>query len=600
MAKQPKKFGRFVVEGELGRGAMGVVYKGHDEKIGRAVALKTLLFDPLAAGEDATEAKDRFLVEAKATGQLAHPNILTIYDAGEEGDIAYIALEFLEGGDLQGMIEKGKFESYKQILSIVEKIALGLDHAHSKNIIHRDIKPANIMMAGGKEPKIADFGLARLQDSNLTTTGTVMGTPSYMAPEQVRGRSLDGRADLFSLGVILYEMLTGEKAFRGESITSVIYSVVNEEPIPPKDLVMDLPAGINNFMEKALAKDPNERFQTGKEFADAVKEVAEGKVGTYTKLADAGEKAGKLFGKARKAVVAGWKDDNKDPMIKIVAVGGAVLLVAIIGLVMFTGSDDAKINGSEKAEKVKKLSPEKIAKKAAEMRAKAIAKEKAKKEEAIKAKAKAEALAEIRSKRKTASRGVALLSITSKPSGAKIFINSRLVGETPYLKKRYQKKSYKVVVAKVGYIDWRGTINLSRNRTERLTLYKGKSKALLREEKSIAKHKRKIFAKKKAKKMQKTIDSKILKEKSEKASFFDTMFNPAKAGNIGQLIVKRAKGDKVTIDGKVYKGGRRDIVLSTSIGSHTIYVKRKGHARPFVKTVRVKRGYVTTVVPKFK
>ncbi|MEE8483508.1 MAG: serine/threonine-protein kinase, partial [Nitrospinota bacterium] len=261
----PEKLGRFEVTEELGRGAMGVVYKATDPKIQRAVALKVINFQQAVSGGDQLQARERFLVEARATGQLSHPNILTIYDVGEEGDLAYIAMEYLEGGDLQDMIDGSKFEDYDQIYDIVRQIADGLDSAHEKGIIHRDIKPANIMMLKGRIPKIADFGLARLADSNLTATGTVLGTPNYMAPEQIQGRKIDGRADLFALGALFYEMLTGEKPFGGETLTSVIYRVVNEEPIPPRQLTMDVPPAMDQFMKKALAKDPNERFQSAKE-----------------------------------------------------------------------------------------------------------------------------------------------------------------------------------------------------------------------------------------------------------------------------------------------------------------------------------------------
>ncbi|MFQ5433098.1 MAG: serine/threonine protein kinase, partial [Nitrospinota bacterium] len=176
---KPKKLGRFEIVAELGSGAMGTVYKGLDPKIGRTVALKVLNFDRIKDGTDSLQARERFMVEARATGQLSHPNILTIYDVGEENDHAYIAMEYLEGGTLEDIIQEGRFKDYDEIFDITGQIAKGLSHAHSRNVIHRDVKPANIMMADGNVPKIADFGLARFTDSNLTTTGTVLGTPNY-------------------------------------------------------------------------------------------------------------------------------------------------------------------------------------------------------------------------------------------------------------------------------------------------------------------------------------------------------------------------------------------------------------------------------------
>ncbi len=630
MAEQPKKLGRFEVESELGRGAMGVVYKGLDPKIGRPVALKTLLFDSLAASEDAMQSKERFLVEAKATGQLAHPNILTIYDAGEEGNIAYIAMEYLKGGDLQDMINAGKFTGYGQILDIVRQIAEGLDHAHENQIVHRDIKPANIMMMNGKIPKIADFGLARLQDSNLTTTGTVLGTPSYMAPEQVRGRSLDGRADLWALGVILYEMLTGEKAFRGESITSVIYSVVNEEPIPPRDLVMDLPAGIDDFMKKALAKVPEERFQTGAEFADAIKQVAEGKVGSALKFAAAGHQAAGAARKGAASVSQAWKDEGKRPMMMAGLVGGVLLLLIII-VVSFTGSGDEavdiakksqagpgappKVEGTQKVDEAKQAEEAKKqaeAKKADETKKQAEAKKADETKKQAEAKKADETKKQAEAKKARDKRlGTAKLSILSTPSKAKIFINGNMVkGKTPYTNRKYKKKTYSIVVAKAGYNDWSGTVNLKKSKTISAKLRPGRSAMLADEERAIDAAIAKA-SKKKKKKRKKTASGDDFFEfefesekrkrtaKEEKASLFSNVFNPEKAGNVGNLIVLAKKGDSVTINGKKYKGGKIQL-NGTVIGKHNIFIKRKGYKKPFLKTVTVKKGFTTKVKPIFK
>lgn len=339
----PKTLGRFEIVGELGRGAMGVVYKGRDPKLERTVALKVIHFGLNKEDEQQLQVKERFLVEARATAQLQHSNILTIYDVGDEGALTYIAMEFLEGGSLEDMIKGGKFHDYDQIIDIARQIADGLDHAHQKGIVHRDIKPANIMMAGGKVPKIADFGLARLSNSTLTTTGTVLGTPSYMAPEQIRGRKVDGRADLFALGVIFYEMLTGEKPFGGDSITSVIYRVVNEEPIPPRKLNIDLPGAIDQFMQKALNKEPGQRFQSGAEFAEGLRLLQKGLYKTDAAVPASSNATQRLTADETARITAPQKKNMG------LIIGGVVGGLAVVGLVamLFSGS---KKGVTEKAE----------------------------------------------------------------------------------------------------------------------------------------------------------------------------------------------------------------------------------------------------------
>ncbi|MFH0844713.1 MAG: serine/threonine-protein kinase, partial [Pseudomonadota bacterium] len=228
--------GRYEVVGELGRGAMGVVYKGEDPKIHRTVAIKTVRlsdYDDDIVGE----MKERFFREAESAGLLTHPNIVTIYDAGEEHDLAYIAMEFLEGEDLEQVMKKDKLFPLRNTLSTVAEVADALDYAHSKGVVHRDIKPANIMrLKETGEVKVTDFGIARLSSSSKTKTGVVLGTPSYMSPEQVAGKKVDGRSDIFSLGVVLFEMLTGEKPFIAEDITSLMYRISKEPHTSPRTI----------------------------------------------------------------------------------------------------------------------------------------------------------------------------------------------------------------------------------------------------------------------------------------------------------------------------------------------------------------------------
>ena len=254
--------GRYEITGELGRGAMGVVYKALDPTIGRTVALKTMRLD--VHGLDAQEMVRRFQNEARAAGVLNHPNIVTIYDAGEQDGIFYIAMEFIEGTTLHELLAEKRVLPIEEVVQIARQICRGLDYAHSNGIVHRDVKPANIMITANGTVKIMDFGIAK-SGGQVTNTGQVLGTPNYMAPEQVKGRPLDGRSDLFSLGVILYEMLTGEKPFVGQNVTTIIYKIVNETPITPRDLDVTVHPGLSAIVTRALAKAPDDRYQSGAE-----------------------------------------------------------------------------------------------------------------------------------------------------------------------------------------------------------------------------------------------------------------------------------------------------------------------------------------------
>ena len=264
--------GRYEIIEELGRGAMGVVYKAKDPTIGRTVALKTLRLD--VHGLDAAEMVRRFQNEARAAGVLSHPNIVTIYDAGECDGIFYIAMEFIQGTTLHELLAEHHILPSEDVIQYSRQICTGLDYAHSHGIVHRDVKPANIMITANGTVKIMDFGIAKAGGS-MTSTGQVLGTPNYMAPEQVKGKPLDGRSDLFSFGVILYEMLTGEKPFAGQNVTTIIYKIVNENPIAPRDLDVTVHPGLSAIVTRALAKSPEERYQSG---ADLTRDLENYKV----------------------------------------------------------------------------------------------------------------------------------------------------------------------------------------------------------------------------------------------------------------------------------------------------------------------------------
>lgn len=254
--------GRYEVERELGRGAMAIVYKAVDPVIGRIVAIKTIRIEHDLMGMKYEELRQRLYREAKSAGSLNHPNIVTIYDIGEEGDVTYITMEYVEGESLDHWMSRYPIAPLDQTLSIVEQVASGLDYAAVRGIIHRDVKPGNILLTTDGRPKIADFGIAKLSMSDITQTGVIMGTPSYMSPEQAMGKTLDGRSDMWSLGVIFYQMLTGEKPFAGSNPTTIIYKIVHEDPVPPRKINTTLHPGFDHLVQKMLAKDPEGRYQT--------------------------------------------------------------------------------------------------------------------------------------------------------------------------------------------------------------------------------------------------------------------------------------------------------------------------------------------------
>jgi len=265
--KALEKIGRYEVTGELGKGAMGIVYKAEDPTIGRMVAVKTTRLDVHSMDEE--EVFKRFRHEAKAAGALHHSNVVTIYDAGQQDALFYIAMEYVEGETLQKLLRQRRFTP-QEILDVARQICAGLDYAHSHGVIHRDVKPANIILTPDGIAKIMDFGIAKT-GGGMTTDGQVLGTPYYMSPEQVRGRPLDGRSDLFCFAVILYEMITGQKPFVGENPNTIIYNIVNEEPIPPNEVDPSISPELSGVLLRALQKNPNHRYATG---AELVRELA--------------------------------------------------------------------------------------------------------------------------------------------------------------------------------------------------------------------------------------------------------------------------------------------------------------------------------------
>ncbi len=267
----PKVIGRYEIVEELGRGAMGSVFKARDPAVGRIVALKTIHATALE-GAQSEEYRTRFYREARASGVLAHPGIVPVFDVGEHEGAPFLVMEFVEGRTLADAVKKGERYTLDRVCEIGQQLADALGYAHRQGVIHRDIKPANILMTsravyGSERPRITDFGIAKLAASEITTTGQLLGTPSFMPPEQFTGSPIDGRADLFSLGVILYSLATGEQPFPGETMTAVSYKVVYTEPIPPAKLNPAIPARLEVVILKCLAKSPADRYQTGEELA---------------------------------------------------------------------------------------------------------------------------------------------------------------------------------------------------------------------------------------------------------------------------------------------------------------------------------------------
>lgn len=273
---QKPMLGRYEVEKELGKGAMGSVYLGKDPKISRIVAIKTMALSQEFEEDELQDVKNRFFREAETAGRLSHPNIVTIYDAGEEHDLAYIAMEYIKGSDLAQHTKPDNLLPLLKVISIIARSADALDYAHQQNVVHRDIKPANIMYEDASDSlKITDFGIARITDSSKTKTGMVLGTPSYMSPEQLAGKRVDGRSDLFSLGVMLFQLATGELPFQGDSMATLMYKIANEPHPDPSSIRKGLPRCITIIINRAMAKNIDKRYQKASQMASDLRKCAQ-------------------------------------------------------------------------------------------------------------------------------------------------------------------------------------------------------------------------------------------------------------------------------------------------------------------------------------
>jgi serine/threonine protein kinase len=279
------KAGRYEILGELGRGGMGVVYRAKDPSIGRIVAVKTIQLSEKGTGMSHEQLVECFQTEARAAGLLTHPNIVVIHDVGESDGIYYITMELVNGKSLQSMLDSGEKFSLPRLLRIMEQVCSALQFAHDHSVVHRDIKPANIMLTNGDFVKITDFGTAKIMQYGSSQQTSAMGTPGYMSPEQIKGKAVDGRTDIFSLGVMLYEMTTGQKPFRGQDIATILYHILNEDPVPPRQLNPDIPPGVSSTIMKALNKGPRLRYDSCNELLEDLKHYRPGETGANTNAA---------------------------------------------------------------------------------------------------------------------------------------------------------------------------------------------------------------------------------------------------------------------------------------------------------------------------
>ncbi len=270
MALAVERVGRYRILGELGRGAMGIVYRAEDPAIGRTVAVKTIRLGDFSDPAERERLRERLFREARSAGVLSHPNIVTIYDIAEENDTAYVFMEFVDGQPLEQMLVSGAPLDKGLILDVLRQTAAALDYAHQKGIVHRDIKPANIMVSVDGQAKITDFGVARIVSQQMTQAGAILGTPNYMSPEQIQGIPVDGRSDQYSLAVVAYEMLTGEKPHAADSLPTLLYKIAQEEPVAPRRLNPTLPPEVDAVFDRALAKEPARRYASCAEFVGAL------------------------------------------------------------------------------------------------------------------------------------------------------------------------------------------------------------------------------------------------------------------------------------------------------------------------------------------
>ena len=349
---QPDCYGRYEVKKVLGRGAMGVVYLAEDPVIGREVAIKVIQAHAGLEDQELEQLQARFEREFRSAGTLSHPNIVTIHDVGQEEDCSFIAMEFVRGEGLESIIAANRVLSFKEVADLTLQICDGLDFAHERGVVHRDIKPANIIITREGRPKITDFGIAKVTTTTLTRTGTVIGTPSYMSPEQVTGHPVTGAADQFSIAVLVYELFTGERPFVGDSPTTIMYKIVHEEPVRPKVLNARLPEALDRALLRALEKDPAQRYPTCTAFAEAVRDALGAAPADATVAVTDQNAATVLAADFAKMPVPEPAAPAKSRTPLIAAIAATALVIGALGLwaVMGRGGDEGQAQGESPVE----------------------------------------------------------------------------------------------------------------------------------------------------------------------------------------------------------------------------------------------------------
>jgi serine/threonine-protein kinase len=325
-----KRFGRYEVCDTIGRGAMGVVYLAEDPVIGRKVAIKVVEAHTGLEKDELVQLQARFEREFQSAGRLSHPNIVGVHDVGQEEGATFIAMEYVQGESLASVLAENRAFSFKEIADLAAQLCSGLDYAHEFGIVHRDIKPANILITRDGRPKITDFGVAKVATTTLTRTGTVVGTPAYMSPEQVTGHPVEGTADQFSLAVMIYQMLTGERPFTGENPTTIMYKIVHEQPVPPSVLNAMVPGPVDDGLIRALAKNPQERYATCMELADALRGALGAAPGDATVVMSTGQTEATVVDPSLRGAQPQPDATGKGQGMRVVGLAAAG--VAVVGL----------------------------------------------------------------------------------------------------------------------------------------------------------------------------------------------------------------------------------------------------------------------------
>lgn len=403
-----EQYGRYQIVGELGKGTMGVVYKAHDPQIDRMVALKVLRPDRVTSKEFVA----RFLKEARAIGRLSHSNIVTIYDVGEDNGTVYIAMEYLEGEPFNEVVKSGRLTLLEN-LEIARQVAETLDYAHRQGIVHRDIKPSNIILAKENQVKLTDFGIARIEDTSSvhqTQAGEILGTPVYMSPEQVMGQKVDGRSDLFSIGVILYEMIAGKRPFGGNNIAAIFRAITQDTPVPPDQGNPFVTKDLSDMVLKCLSKPPEDRFQTGRQLADAI-------TGIIPSVGQAGE-------------LSRQPDKGKSRKIPLFAAGLFVVFITIAAsLYLYRSLSDSNTNGQAGGEAAQQGSEQ---------------------AGASNGNSSGEGTQTVHS---------AELAVSSEPIGAEVFVDNDFKGKTPVTVPLSNGK-YELRLNMPGYFEWEAQVNI--------------------------------------------------------------------------------------------------------------------------------------------